>query len=123
MKTCNDCIHSEVCIDVNADYSSESKGEYDDCTEFKDTAKFIELPCLVGDTVWTIMYNTIIEAKIICIKPLIRNAKENQFKIVAAITDRTSLNGRLLGHEVYCELGEDTFFAREDAEKKLEALK
>ena len=47
MKTCKDCIHSDVCHIVEmsswwelADYR---------CDDFKDKSKFIELPCSVGD--------------------------------------------------------------------------
>lgn len=40
MKTCEDCIHYDICYDGL---------DRPICDSFKDSSKFIELPCSVGD--------------------------------------------------------------------------
>ena len=45
MKTCEDCIHFDICYrDILISV----------CDSFKDKSKFIELPCAIGDTVYMI---------------------------------------------------------------------
>ena len=45
MKTCEDCIHFDICYrDILLSV----------CDSFKDKSKFIELPCAIGDTVYMI---------------------------------------------------------------------
>ena len=45
MKTCEDCIHFDICYrDILISV----------CDSFKDKSKFIELPCTIGDTVYMI---------------------------------------------------------------------
>lgn len=41
---CENCIHREVCPGYQVTMP--------DCKQYKDEARFIELPCKVGDTVW-----------------------------------------------------------------------
>ena len=45
MKTCEDCIHFNIC---------ERDILISVCDSFKDKSKFIELPCAIGDTVYMI---------------------------------------------------------------------
>lgn len=54
MKTCKDCVHSDVCHIVE----TSSWWELTDyrCNDFKDKSKFIELPCSIGETVYMITY-------------------------------------------------------------------
>lgn len=48
--TCKDCAHYEVCeIQNEIPFKKSEK-----CRLFKDKSKFIELPCKVGDTVYSI---------------------------------------------------------------------
>lgn len=50
-KTCKDCIHYDVCSLV----LQYGKFAIDVCNKgFKDKARYIELPCAVGDDVWWI---------------------------------------------------------------------
>lgn len=44
--TCKDCIHYEVCCDEYELAHAEN------CNNFKDKSKYIELPCKVGDTLY-----------------------------------------------------------------------
>lgn len=46
MKTCEDCMHFEVCCYVVNNMPI--------CDSFKDKSKFLELPCSIGDTVYEI---------------------------------------------------------------------
>lgn len=52
MASCKDCVHVEVCQKtriMNPAYDYAPK-----CDDFKDRARFVELPCKVGDTVYVI---------------------------------------------------------------------
>lgn len=53
MKTCKDCIHVDVCMDVAAHYKQVF---FDDeyCEQFKDRLKFIKSPFAIGDIVYYI---------------------------------------------------------------------
>lgn len=48
MASCKDCIHCEMCTLPNAFNEII-------CNHFKDRNKFVELPCMVGDTVYVKM--------------------------------------------------------------------
>ena len=65
MATCKDCLHVEVCRRYTNDLAKlhgiplklkevEHLLECDDCEDFKDRSRFVELPCKVGDTVYVI---------------------------------------------------------------------
>ncbi|MBR2503311.1 MAG: hypothetical protein IKB62_04210 [Oscillospiraceae bacterium] len=60
MATCKKCIYYEKClsrichgmgIDVNDKPSQDMEVR---CRDFKDSSKFIEVPCKIGDTAWAI---------------------------------------------------------------------
>ena len=51
MTMCKDCIHYEVCNDIDITV----KGVEVSCKYQKDKSRFVELPCKVGDTVYTNM--------------------------------------------------------------------
>ena len=116
MKTCEDCIHYDVCI------GAFGYCLYKTCDSFKDTSRFIELPCSIGDTVWAIMYNAVLESKVIRVRPIIKPDNEYCIGLVATINDKLCWDGRLFGHEIFCMLDEDTFLTKEEAEKKLEDM-
>ena len=48
MATCKECIHFVVCDEVPTKSA-------DDCDFFKDRSRFVELPCKVGDTLYTVV--------------------------------------------------------------------
>lgn len=59
-KTCKNCIHHDVCkrIAYELDCHNKSTKEAEEelpikCNSFNDKERFIELPCKVGDTVYT----------------------------------------------------------------------
>lgn len=55
MATCKDCIHFEACKSCwCAFWEHQEMTEDDRCKMFKDKARFIELPCKVGDTMYCI---------------------------------------------------------------------
>lgn len=114
--TCEDCIHFEVCCYVDRFLPI--------CDSFKDKSKFIELPCSVGDTVYTILYHNVFEAEVVCIRPFVfKNHIEYRGNVVITMTDPFYSDGRLLEQELFVVFDKDTFLIREEAEKKLEELK
>lgn len=129
--TCKDCIHCDVCTqDILAtdlhpyiDFSVRDDVE-ESCDDFKDKSKFIELPCAVGDTVYTILYHNVFEAEVVCIRPFIfKNRIEYRGNVVITMEDPFYSDGRLLEQELFTVFDKDTFLTREEAEKKLEELK
>ena len=57
--TCNDCIHFDLCIPVYSKIFGKGNGldaeaETDGCGYFKDRSRFVELPCKLGDTIYTV---------------------------------------------------------------------
>ena len=55
--TCKDCIHGELC-DLMCEYCEELPTclrPSPECAFFKDKSKLIELPCQVGDKVYTVL--------------------------------------------------------------------
>lgn len=63
MAKCKDCIHVGVCKDYVIGFAEarsvkldekelESVLECDDCDHFKDSSRFVELPCKVGDILY-----------------------------------------------------------------------
>ena len=123
---CKDCTHYDVCIESRR-FILEFYGEDDAinfCSYFKDASKFIELPCSVGDTVYTILYHNVFEAEVVCIRPFVfKNHIEYRGNVVITMTDPFYSDGRLLEQELFVVFDKDTFLIREEAEKKLEELK
>ena len=62
MASCNDCVHVGVCskknLHVAVGMNITPRFKYErieqECEHFKDRARFVELPCMVGDTVYVI---------------------------------------------------------------------
>lgn len=57
MVDCKDCIHDDVCDQASLGIWERLQGN-DECSYFMDKAKFIEVPCKIGDTVYEINLNT-----------------------------------------------------------------
>lgn len=51
MASCKDCIHYEVC----ADYFDAIIECGTTCSFLKDRSRFVELPCKIGDTLYTVV--------------------------------------------------------------------
>lgn len=62
MATCTDCVHVEVCskknlhvaVGMNIIPRFKYKRIEQECEHFKDRARVVALPCMVGDTVYVI---------------------------------------------------------------------
>ena len=52
MASCNDCIHNEICQQIEGPFNIIDADM--NCADFKLRARFVELPCKVGDSVFTI---------------------------------------------------------------------
>ena len=60
MATCAECVHVEVCskknLHVAVGMNITPRFKYErieqECDDFKDCSRFVELPCKVGDTVY-----------------------------------------------------------------------
>ncbi len=63
MATCKDCLHLEACVyllrvigfDVNKDQNREGADKR--CSTFTDKSRFVELPCKVGDVVYSVRFS------------------------------------------------------------------
>ena len=98
MPKCRDCVHWEVCNPiVNA---SE-----DSCTFYKDSSRFVELPCERGDLVYFIKARRVM-ADIV-----------SKFTIDERGVMLQRVNGYNLGYTD--QLGEKIFLTCEEAEKAL----
>lgn len=70
MASCKECLHYDVCearIAADENYSERNYTENNNCSNFKDRTRFVELPCRVGDTVYYITgigHNLVKPAKI-----------------------------------------------------------
>ena len=56
--TCKDCYHFKVCdIRIKRDYEIKVRIGLPNahCPYFKDKSRIVELPCMVGDTVYVLM--------------------------------------------------------------------
>lgn len=64
MATCKECLHNGVCSLWRAaegqDASNYTAGG--GCREFLDQARFAEVPCKYGDTVWCVSKTKVVEA-------------------------------------------------------------
>ncbi len=50
MASCNDCIHNEICQQIDRPFNIIDADM--SCADFKHRARFVELPCKVGDKVY-----------------------------------------------------------------------
>lgn len=105
MATCKDCVHVEACLESDKDLI---------CRDYKDSSRFVELPCKVGDILYhpVPLRNMIAEYKIksFQIYPHCVWVNWNIVDGVATI----NMSG------IYAnEIGETVFLTREEAEQAL----
>jgi len=105
MSNCERCYHNKVCID-GANYKNVAT-----CNHFKDKDLIAELPCKVGDTVFMVTQNNILEMEVIQIKI---SAHWTVFDCVHVVYDEYE--------EFFYErdIGKSVFLTREEAEAVLE---
>lgn len=68
--TCKDCVHSDVCKYKGLPVIAEQ------CVDFKDKSKYIELPCKIGDKVYIIEpFNGICDMTLrnVCVNDVLKN--------------------------------------------------
>ena len=95
MASCKDCLSCKVCYRTQVEGIPECT-EVRDCPHFKDSNKFVELPCKVGDKV----YQTD------CIR-----IYENKIERIIFGTNNIGFDERLIGKSI--------FLTREEAEQAL----
>lgn len=105
MATCKDCIHYDVCID------------HEECRDFKDSSRFVELPCKVGDTVYRLIHGTINEYKVVSIN----------YHVCSTFTDYTITSKHLSAPVNFNfsvnAIGKIVFLSREEAEQALKGAR
>lgn len=103
-QNCKNCLHNGVC------YMQETCSDIDKqitefgCADFADTAKYLCLPCKVGDNVYRIVFSV----------SLFDGAKW------AVDESKTESTKEIVAYLESGKIGEDIFFTREDAEKEKE---
>lgn len=132
MASCKDCIHFEVCdsgssIDEFMEHGTYTDDVENECECFKDRARFVELPCKVGEEIYEMVltrdksfshWNT---HKVVGVHlgnfPDLRGHKRQEYLVthceVMNLLNRIPLN----------KLGKTVFLTREEAEKALKEQK
>lgn len=112
---CADCVHYEVCkrAETNSIHSIVLK----ECDKFKYKLKIIELPCIPGETVYTIYNGYITTAEVLLIS-VDRCGILFDLKIK---TKKETVIGWEKVIRTACELS-DIFLAHEDAEQALKEM-
>lgn len=107
--TCKDCMHYEACKFYTDKTRFNLPKNAENCDDFKDKSKYIELPCKVGDTVYWICHKGG--------KPYIKEEIVQSIHCdVRETLEFTILNpnGKILKSNV--------FFTKSEAEQKLKEL-
>ena len=107
MATCRDCAHYEACSFNEKLWMNDSFTHLtpcDSCPAFKDSSRFVELPCKVGDHVFRL-----------CGTKKTRYVAE---RIVSAVTLCGNGSWSILS-TAYDALGKTVFLTREEAEAEL----
>ena len=127
--TCKDCIHDVVCEyrarqfkenGLETNHGTFSNAEKI-CAGFKDKSRYIELPCKVGDTAYTVVFKSkfIRSAKVVGFHlgkfPTLRGHARKEYLVCY------SNNSCVLSHIDIEQIGKTVFFSREEAEKALAA--
>lgn len=127
MASCKDCMHYDVCearIAADENYPERNYTENNNCSNFKDRTRFVELPCKVGEEIYEMVltrdksfshWNT---HKVVGVHlgnfPDLRGHKRQEYLVthceVMNLLNRIPLN----------KLGKTVFLTRVEAEKALE---
>lgn len=112
--TCKDCIHCDVCQYKELPIIAEQ------CVDFKDKSKYIELPCKVGDEVYVIKNNKIHTKDVVYYNKIhSRIAEQNEEYWHCVDKDRISINAITFYSENF---GKTVFLTKSEAEQKLKEL-
>ena len=121
--TCKDCIHFDACealfecFDVRLPYH-----ENETCQKFKDKSKIIELPCKVGDTVYSYCecFGVILSYFVATLTIGYFDKKENYYTFEANCTKNLELLD-CIDFDVD-DIDKTVFLTREEAEKALKKM-
>lgn len=84
------------------------------------TVDAVVLPCKVGDAVWTVVYQKVYKAKVVCIRPFVyKDFVEFRGNVIITYLDPFNLNGRPIAQEIFAVFGKDTFLTEEEAKAAL----
>ena len=108
MATCEECIHYEACEWFGFIYVEEMA---DDCLRFKPKSRFIELPCEVGQVVFSIE---------VCLEKVFVGEVYEIFLSKHGIVYRSSRKGYYNLAFPADAIGKTVFLTKEEAEKALE---
>lgn len=67
MSTCKDCICYSGCSGILNDFGMRLNQAREVCDRFEDRARFVELPCKVGDTIYWNLLGKPVEDEIVSI--------------------------------------------------------
>jgi hypothetical protein len=124
MVDCKECICYEAC-EALARYYDDKDFPFGNCQIFKPKSRFIELPCAVGDTVYT---NTAMQGWYYRDKDRPYSAKI----VFIGLNNSEEMGGGLFNVEYekdgnmlqfrFSDIGKTVFLTKEKAEKALKAL-
>ena len=122
MKTCEDCIHCNVCLLYDA-FDYKEPIPVNDCVFFKDKARFIEKPFNIRDHICIITkYSHSSPYEIINCMVTKMRFKDNG-EITFSCVGHYANNYRYVsGNFKTSSIGKTVFLTREEAEKKLEEM-
>lgn len=114
MASCKDCICYSGCSGILNDFGMRLNPAREVCDRFEDHARFVELPCKVGDTLYTVVRGYKIREWIvtdICFSDYLPIS----VMVITARDKRNSEHIRFADHY----LGKTVFLTREAAEQAL----
>ena len=119
MASCKECIHFDRCKGLYK-FDRLQKAVSKGCSYFKDRSRFVELPCKIGDTVYSI-YKGDIEAHIVnrlefC--TVGNNSECQDYFGTAGGIDDCDENFSFINF-TKATFGKTAFFTREEAERAL----
>ena len=104
--TCKDCLHCEVCDYWHKEaYSDDPEpNDYSICRDFKNKNNFIEVPCVIGQTMWRLVEYT----------QEIREIQESKVSMIQQKADKTlKIRVSICGQGYTCD------YKTEDIGKKI----
>lgn len=110
--TCKDCMHYDACKFYTDKTRFNLPKNAENCDDFKDKSKYIELPCNIGDAV----YHIIREIEIA--EESIYAVRIYEDKHIAFSASRKG--GRIVFRKD--EIGKTVFLTKSEAEQKLKEL-
>ena len=119
MASCKDCVHVEVCCEKNLHVAVgmniiprfKYKRIEQECKNFKDRSRFVELPCKLGDTLFVPTRNLVSEYKVVSFHVCGEGIWYRTNVIKGILT-------RLISDNVE-NIGKTVFLTREEAEQAL----